>query len=120
MNNHRTRSPKMNLFYYNYLQELKADLHNGKLLMECIIPTAYDWLSENGLFERNRFEMFMQAANEYRAAWLNRHPRSLHDSIQNPVIDQKRRSDEEQAIKVYIAKKMAVYEYVRSLNNEIG
>ena len=99
----------------DYLEQLKKDFDRGKLLMECILPDSFDWLLNNGFVAANSLESFTLAAAMYREAWLRKNPKRLQDLLSNPVIDQAKRSEEEKSIKENIAKKMAVYDFLRSM-----
>ena len=100
-----------------YIEQLKNDFICNNLLMECIEPNTYDWLVSKGFIPANHLESFSLDAGIYRQAWLKKHPKRLQDILDDPVVDQGKRSEEEKLIRKNIAKKMCVYDY---LNKKLG
>lgn len=100
----------------DYLAILRQDFEAGTLLMDCIIVDVYDWLVKDGYLHEKAHEAFTETAGDYRTQWLQKHGRKLYESIKDPVYNMQQRHEMETAVKLNLAKKMAVYEFVSRMD----
>ncbi len=96
-----------------YLIQLRKDFETGVLLMDCIVLDAYEWLVSNGYLTADSFHLYKQAAATYRMAQMHKYPRTLQQSFEDPYRDLEKKHQLENTLKENIAKKMAVYDWVR-------
>lgn len=99
----------------NYITTLQQLLRDGALILEAIAPDAFNDLVKQGSVLENDYERYLEDAGRYVQEYHRRFPKTLSECIAERVWDQADRSRREQLAKMNIAKKLAVYDFIRQL-----
>jgi hypothetical protein len=103
---------------HEYIQHLKEKQEKGELMIDVIMPAAYDWIVEQGWISADFYKEYIYSACVYRQEWLKKRPVTITEMQKRiKVHDQLGKSKEEETIRSNIAKKMVVYDFVQIMTD---